>query len=59
MNSVIRKVSRVPLRAAVQRRGMAGGHHGPPPTYTGLEAKVRKFLPENHHVSAILPLKYC
>jgi hypothetical protein len=28
-----------------------GGHSGPPPTYTGLEAKIRKFLPEDHHMA--------
>lgn len=44
-----------PARAAVSRavvaaprRGMAGG---PPPKYTGFEAKVREKLPKDEHVS--------
>ncbi len=41
-------VVRVPLR---QMGGGGHGHGGPAPTYTGIEATVRKFLPEKHHVS--------
>lgn len=35
---------------AVPRRLMSGGHGHGPQEYTGAEAFVRKYLPENHHV---------
>ena len=50
MNTLLRRAVRAPARV-VQRRTM-GGHHGPKPVYEGLEAKIRVYLPENHHVRA-------
>jgi len=50
MNTVLRRAVIAPARV-VQRRNM-GGHHGPKPVYEGLEAKIRVYLPENHHVRA-------
>lgn len=45
------------VRSSVARMGgmgvrrMAGGHgHGTPVQYTGIEASVRKMLPENYQV---------
>lgn len=39
-------VARPPLMA----RGMGGGHGHAKPQYTGIEATVRQYFPENYHV---------
>jgi hypothetical protein len=49
MNTAVRRVAR-PAFQQVQKRSMGGGH-GPPPTYTGLEAKIRHYLPNNSHMA--------
>ncbi|KAF0711773.1 Aste57867_5031 [Aphanomyces stellatus] len=46
----VTQVTRAIKPAAGQTRGMASHGHGPPPTYTGIEAKIRAHLPENHHI---------
>ena len=39
----------VPLAAAAQRRTFAlGGHHGPPPEWTGIDKVVRGYFPEDY-----------
>lgn len=38
----------------VAKRNMSGGGHGhAAPKYEGVEAQVRKYLPENYHVRFI------
>lgn len=50
LRNVVRR-SRV-ISAAVtntQKRNMAlGGHHGPPPEWTGIDKIVRSYLPEDY-----------
>jgi hypothetical protein len=56
MNTVLRRAAVAPVR--IMQRRNAGGHHGPAPTYTGVEAKIRKFLPRDSHVREIFVLEF-
>ncbi len=55
LRSAVRRsvvVGAVSTRPLVRRMGGGGHGHGhAKPTYTGAEAVVRRFLPENEHVS--------
>jgi hypothetical protein len=51
----LQHLTRVIKPTGQQARGMGGGHgHGPPPTYTGIEAKIRAVLPEDYQVSCLI-----
>ena len=49
LSSVARRRVVVPLIQRTQKRGMAlGGHHGPPPEWTGVDKVVRGYFPEDY-----------
>lgn len=45
---------RFPALINSQKRGMAlGGHHGPPPEWTGIDKVVRGYFPEDYQRTKI------
>ena len=54
LSSVARRRVVVPLIQRTQKRGMAlGGHHGPPPEWTGVDKVVRGYFPEDYQRTCI------
>ena len=45
-----KRVMKLNSNSMVLRRNMAGGHGHHEVKYEGMEAVVRKYLPENHHI---------
>ena len=55
---MIRRTVQQVLSRGIPKRNMAGHAHGHAPQYEGIEAVVRKYLPEDQHVSPIPQLVY-